>query len=116
MYDHSVQGTNDLQPYSGVKLDGPNDAVVIRPFLDKKYGVVISHGLNPSYSYIDTYNMAAAAIDTAVRKDVAVGARPDRKNRSLRKHDVRGGARARCRRQDNSLQIAQTAGAALSPR
>lgn len=55
LYDHSVQGTNDLQPYAGVNLDGPNDSPVLRPILNKKYGMIISHGLNPSLGRIDPY-------------------------------------------------------------
>lgn len=55
LYDHSVQGTNDLQPYAGVNLDGPNDSSVLRPLLNKKYGMIISHGINPSLGKIDPY-------------------------------------------------------------
>jgi len=73
MYDHSVQGTNDLQPYSGELLDGPNDAVVLRPFLDKSYGMVISHGLNPILNRIDPYYGSLWAIAEAISNYVAVG-------------------------------------------
>jgi len=76
-YDHEVQGGSVLKPLQGKgRVNG--DATVTRPVLDSKKGVVISHGLNPSYSDIDTYNMAAAAIDTAVRNAVSVGASLDR--------------------------------------
>ncbi|MBI2315310.1 phosphoribosylformylglycinamidine synthase [Candidatus Daviesbacteria bacterium] len=81
MYDHSVQGTNDLQPFSGVSLDGPNDSPVLRPFLDKKYGVVISHGLNPSFNNIDPYWGSIWAGAEALSNFVAVGG--DYKNASL---------------------------------
>ena len=73
LYDHSVQGTNDLQSYSGEKLDGPNDAVVLRPFLDKKYGMLISHGLNPVLNKIDAYYGSLWAAQEAVANYVAVG-------------------------------------------
>jgi phosphoribosylformylglycinamidine synthase len=73
MYDHSVQGTNDLQPYSGEKLDGPNDSVVLRPFLDKKYGMLISHGLNPVLNKIDPYYGSLWAAEEAVANYVATG-------------------------------------------
>ena len=41
-------------------------------------GVVVSHGICPKYSDIDTYWMTACAIDEAVRNAVCVGVRPDR--------------------------------------
>ncbi len=81
MYDHSVQGTNDLQPYSGENLDGPNDSPVLRPFLNKKYGVVISHGLNPSLNLIDPYWGSIWSASEALSNFVAVGG--DYKNASL---------------------------------
>lgn len=81
LYDHSVGGTNDLQSYSGVKLDGPNDSPVIRPFLDKKYGVVISHGLNPILNNIDPYWGSIWACTEALSNFVSVGG--DYKNASL---------------------------------
>ena len=73
MYDHSVQGTNDLQPFSGQNLDGPNDSPVLRPFLDKKYGMVISHGLNPILNNIDPYWGSIWAASEALANFVAVG-------------------------------------------
>ena len=53
------------------------DTSVIRPVLDSKKGVIMSQGLYPSYSDIDTYHMAASSIDTAIRNAVAAGADPD---------------------------------------
>jgi phosphoribosylformylglycinamidine synthase len=41
-------------------------------------GIAIGCGLNPRYGDLDTYAMAAAAIDEAVRNVVAVGADPAR--------------------------------------
>lgn len=81
MYDHSVQGTNDLQPYAGVNLDGPNDSPVLRPFLDKKYGVIISHGLNPALNKIDPYWGSVWSGVEALSNFVAVGG--DYNNASL---------------------------------
>ena len=81
LYDHSVQGTNDLQPFSGVNLDGPNDSPVLRPFLDKKYGVVISHGLNPVLNNTDPYWGSIWAAAEALSNFVAVGG--NYKNASL---------------------------------
>lgn len=73
VYDHSVQGTNDLQPYSGVALDGPNDAAIIRPILDKPYGMIIAHGLNPILNRIDPYWGSLWASAEALANYVAVG-------------------------------------------
>lgn len=73
LYDHSVQGTNDLQSYSGEKLDGPNDSVVLRPILNKKYGMLISHGLNPVLNKIDPYYGSLWAAQEAVANYVATG-------------------------------------------
>jgi phosphoribosylformylglycinamidine synthase len=73
MYDHSVQGTNDMQAYSGQLLDGPNDAVVLRPFLDKKYGMLISHGLNPVLNRIDSYYGSLWAIAEAISNYISAG-------------------------------------------
>ncbi len=73
LYDHSVQGTNDLQPYSGEYNDGPNDAVILRPLLDKPYGVVISHGLNPILNRIDPYFGSIWTCTEAISNYVAVG-------------------------------------------
>ncbi len=73
MYDHSVQATNDLQPYSGELLDGPNDAVVLRPFLNKKYGMLIAHGLNPILNRLDPYYGSLWAIAEAASNYIAAG-------------------------------------------
>jgi len=75
-YDHEVQGGSVLKPLQGRGLVN-GDATVMRPVLSSRRGVVLSHGINPSYSDIDTYHMAANAIDTAVRNAIAVGATLD---------------------------------------
>ncbi len=75
-YDHSVQGTNVLPPFSGVKQDGPNDAVVLTPLLDKPYGLIISHGMNPILNRIDPYKGSLWAIAEALANLVAVGGNP----------------------------------------
>ncbi len=61
----------------GAANDGPGDAAVIRPLLDSFEGIVVAHGICPRYSDIDTYDMAACAIDEGVRNAVAVGASLD---------------------------------------
>lgn len=72
-YDHEVQGGSVIKPLQGKgRVNG--DATVVRPRLNSKKALVLSQGINPSYSQIDTYHMAACAIDTAVRNSVAAGA------------------------------------------
>ncbi len=75
-YDHEVQGASVIKPLVGVKCDGPSDAAVIRPVLSSTRGLVISNGMNPRYGDFDPYDMAASAIDEAMRNCVAVGADP----------------------------------------
>ncbi len=72
-YDHEVQGTSVLKPLVGVANDGPGDAAIIRPLPDSDKGIIISNGINPKYGDIDTYWMAASAIDEALRQVIAVG-------------------------------------------
>lgn len=75
-YDHEVQASSVLKPLQGRGLvDAP--ASVIRPVLDSKRGVVITSYLAPTYSEIDSYAMASAAIDGAIRSAVAAGADVD---------------------------------------
>ncbi len=77
-YDHEVQGGVVIKPLTGRFNDGPSDAAVIRPILSSFEGVVVSNGICPRYSDIDTYHMVACAIDEAIRNNVAVGGNPDR--------------------------------------
>ncbi|MCL6472935.1 MAG: phosphoribosylformylglycinamidine synthase subunit PurL [Firmicutes bacterium] len=77
-YDHEVQGASVVKPLVGVKNDGPSDASVIRPLIDSIRGIAVSNGINPKYGEIDTYWMAASAIDEAIRNITAVGGDPDR--------------------------------------
>jgi len=77
-YDHEVQGGSVIKPLVGAANDGPGDAAVLRPVLSAYRGLVIGCGMNPRYGDLDTYHMAASAIDEAVRNCVAVGADPRR--------------------------------------
>lgn len=76
-YDHEVQGTSVLKPLQGRGRVNA-DTSVVRPVLASNKGIVLSQGLYPSYSDIDTYHMAAGAIDTAVRNVIVAGADPDK--------------------------------------
>ncbi|MGI0078392.1 MAG: phosphoribosylformylglycinamidine synthase subunit PurL [Nitrososphaerales archaeon] len=73
-YDHEVQGNTVLKPFQ-YPHSGPNDAAVIKPVPNSERGLVISCGFNPSYGLIDTYWMAASAIDEAIRNNVSAGGR-----------------------------------------
>lgn len=75
-YDHGVQGTNALPPFSGENFDGPNDAVVVTPILGKPYGMVKSHGMNPILNRIDPYWGSIWVTAEAMANYVAVGGNP----------------------------------------
>ncbi|MBI4068187.1 phosphoribosylformylglycinamidine synthase, partial [Candidatus Kaiserbacteria bacterium] len=75
-YDHEVQGNSVTKPMHG-KGRVNADAAVIKPLFDSERGVVLAQGYAPWYSEIDTYAMAAASIDTAVRNAIAAGASRD---------------------------------------
>ncbi len=77
-YDHEVQAGSVVKPLTGAQNDGPSDAAVIRPDLSSLEGVVVSHGICPKYSRYDTYDMAACAIDEAIRNNIASGGSLDR--------------------------------------
>ena len=72
-YDHEVQGGSVLKPLVGKDNDGPGDAAIIRPVLSSDKGIIVSNGINTRYGDIDTYWMAASAIDEALRQIIAVG-------------------------------------------
>lgn len=74
--DHEVQGGSVIKPLQGPGLVN-GTANVVRPVLSSKKAVVTSQGINPRYSDIDTYAMAAASIDDAIAAAVAVGANID---------------------------------------
>lgn len=71
-YDHEVKGNTVLKPFHG-KYAGPNDAAVLKPLDNSWKGLAISCGVNPNYGKIDSYWMAASAIDEAIRNNLAVG-------------------------------------------
>lgn len=71
-YDHNVQGSAVLGPLQG-KGRVYAETSVSRPVFESEKGVVLSQGLFPRYSDIDTRAMAAAGLDMAVRNAVAAG-------------------------------------------
>ena len=72
-YDHGVQGGNIVPPYGGHYQSTPNDALVIRPILDKEWGIVQSHGMNPVLNNYDPYKGTVWAIADATSKFVSAG-------------------------------------------
>jgi phosphoribosylformylglycinamidine synthase II len=74
-YDHEVQGVSVTKPLHG-KGRVNASASVSRPHTDTKKGIVLSQGICPRYSDLDTYHMAASAIDQAMRGIVAIGGDP----------------------------------------
>lgn len=77
-YDHEVRGATVIKPLVGVHLDGPGDAAVIAPVFGSWRGIALGCGIQPRLGDLDPYQMAAAAIDEAVRNVVSVGADPAR--------------------------------------
>ena len=72
-YDHEVKGLSVVKPFVGIHNDVASDATVsmIEPL--SKEGIILSCGVLPQYSDIDTYHMTASAIDLAIRRTIAVG-------------------------------------------
>ena len=73
LYDHNVQGTSALSPFVGINMDGPTDASVIKPILNKDYGMIVSHGLNPKLTIDDPYWGSIWSATEAISNYVAVG-------------------------------------------
>ena len=72
-YDHEVKGLSVIKPYIGVCRDVISDATVSMLEPLGKEGVILSAGILPRYSDIDTYHMMASIIDLAIRRVIAVG-------------------------------------------
>lgn len=74
-YDHEVKGLSVVKPFVGINMDVPSDASVFLVEHGSKEGVILAEGKNPHYSDIDTYHMAASAIDEATRRIISAGGR-----------------------------------------
>jgi len=77
-YDHEVQGNSVIKSIQGIDGISVNDASVVRPDFNSKKCVAIGLGINPFYSDLDPYWMAALAIDEALRNVICAGARIDK--------------------------------------
>jgi len=72
-YDHEVKGLSVVKPFIGLKKDIPSDGTIITILPGKRDGVVLTEGVNPHLSDLDTYVMASWSVDLAVRRYVASG-------------------------------------------
>jgi phosphoribosylformylglycinamidine synthase len=77
-YDHEVKGLSVVRPFVGVEADVPAEATVFLARHGSLRGFVLSEGINPFLSDLDTAAMAATAVDEAVRRQLCAGARLDR--------------------------------------
>lgn len=73
MYDHEVKGRSIVKPFVGVERDVPGDATVLLADYKTREGVVLSDGINPFYSDLDTYHMTTSVVDVAVRRIISAG-------------------------------------------
>lgn len=74
-YDHEVKGLSVIKPFSGKFRDVVSDATVTMPEQLSREGIILSSGILPRYSDIDTYHMMASVIDLSIRRIIAVGGR-----------------------------------------
>ena len=72
-YDHEVKGLSVIKPFVGKCRDVQSDATVTMAEQLGTEGIVLSGGILPRYSDIDTYWMTASIIDLAIRRIIAVG-------------------------------------------
>ncbi|MFH1998570.1 MAG: phosphoribosylformylglycinamidine synthase subunit PurS, partial [Planctomycetota bacterium] len=72
-YDHEVKGLSVIKPFVGKENDIPSDATVMRVDYQSLEGVVLAEGINPRFSDVDTYWMAASVVDLTLRRIVAAG-------------------------------------------
>jgi len=77
-YDHEVKGLAVIKPWVGVNADVPAEATVSLARHGSLRGFVLSEGINPYLSDLDTWAMASTVIDEAVRRQLCAGARLDR--------------------------------------
>ncbi len=77
-YDHEVKGLTIIKPWVGVEQDVPAEATVFLARHGSWRGFVLSEGVHPFYSDLDTAAAARAAVDEAVRRQLCAGARFDR--------------------------------------
>ena len=72
-YDHEVKGRSIIKPFVGREFDVPSDATVMLAEYGGIEGIILAEGINPFFSDIDTYWMAASVVDEAVRRFISIG-------------------------------------------
>ncbi len=72
-YDHEVKGLSVIKPFVGKCRDVVSDATVTMSEQLGKEGIILSSGILPRYSDIDTYHMMGSVIDLSIRRIIAVG-------------------------------------------
>ena len=77
-YDHEVKALTVVKPWVGVGSDVPAEGTVLAVRHGERAGYVLSEGVNPFFSDIDTHAMAQSVLDEAVRRQLCAGARLDR--------------------------------------
>ena len=77
-YDHEVKALTVVKPWVGIEQDVPAEATVFLARHESRRGFVLSEGVNPYLSDLDTEAMAATVVDEAVRRQLCAGARLDR--------------------------------------
>ena len=77
-YDHEVKGLTVVKPWVGVQADVPAEATVLLVRHGSTRGYVLSEGVDPFLSDLDTEAMARSVLDLAVRRQLCAGARLDR--------------------------------------
>ena len=72
-YDHEVQASSVIKPLQGKgRVNGEHS--IFRPVLNSNKAVLVTSALYPTYTEISAYDMAASAIDSAVRAAICGGA------------------------------------------
>lgn len=77
-YDAEVKGLSVVKPFVGARADLPADATVMRVEHGRDEGIVLADGINPFFSDLDAYAMAASVVDEAVRRIISAGGSLDR--------------------------------------
>jgi phosphoribosylformylglycinamidine synthase II len=77
-YDHEVQAGSVLKSIGSVGNMFVSNGSIVRPDLTSDKCVAVGMGINPFYSDIDPYEMAALSIEEALRNIAAMGGRLDK--------------------------------------
>jgi len=73
-YDHSVTGKITSPYFGGALQDTPQDALILRPDLEKDKGIIVTHGLAPEIGRYNPYSGSVTSVIEAISNAVARGA------------------------------------------